>query len=273
MKHVLNIAFIGAGNMARSIISGLVKNGYPAHTIYASDPSREQLEQLNSEFGIHIDNDNAAVAYAADVIVLAVKPQMMAQVCQDLRSRASLDGKLFISIAAGILVERLQQLLGQSKVIRTMPNTPALLGLGMTGLYTDHQVSDEECHFAEQLMSAVGKTCWVEKQSQLNTVIAAAGSAPAYFFLFMDAMIQQAVAQGLSHIQARQLVEQAAKGAAAMVEANPELTLEQLRLQVTSKGGTTFEAIRIFEEGGLVQLVGNAMQAAVKRAEEMEQQF
>ncbi|MGY3879239.1 pyrroline-5-carboxylate reductase [Aeromonas enteropelogenes] len=274
MQHK-TIAFIGAGNMSRSIIAGLVKAGYPAEKITAANPSLPKLEALASDYGIHVTQNNADAARHAEVIVLAVKPQLMADMLGTLVGElGSLSGKLLISIAAGIKVARLGEMAGgHARIIRTMPNTPALLGLGMTGLYAPDTVDQEDRDFAEQMMQAVGKTLWVEQESGINGVIAAAGSAPAYFFLFMQAIAEEAEAMGFRPEQARLLVQQTALGAAAMVEQNPALALATLREQVTSKGGTTAEAIKTFQQQGLMPLTAQAMQAAVARAAEMETLF
>lgn len=273
MQH-RQIAFIGAGNMSRSIILGLVRAGYPVDCITAANPSRPKLDALASETGIHITQDNLAAARRAEVIVLAVKPQLMADMLETLHAEPGiLEGKLLISVAAGIRVERLTQMTGQTRIIRCMPNTPALLGLGMTGLYAPAPVNEEDRQFAEQMLQAVGQTLWVADESGINGVIAAAGSAPAYFFLFMQAICEEAEQMGFTPEQARALVQQTAIGAAAMVAQNPTLSLAQLREQVTSKGGTTAEAIRTFQEQGLQQITSHAMQAAVRRAGEMETLF
>ena len=274
MQH-RTLAFIGAGNMSRSIIAGLIQAGYPAERITAANPSRPKLDQLADQFGIRITQNNAEAAREAEVIVLAVKPQLMAAMLEALVAElGSLAGKLLISIAAGIKVERLQEMAGgHSRIIRTMPNTPSLLGLGMTGLYAPTGINQADRDFAEQMMQAVGKTLWVAQESGINGVIAAAGSAPAYFFLFMQGIAEEAEAMGFSPEQARLLVQQTALGAAAMVEQNPELSLQALREQVTSKGGTTAEAVKTFQEQGLKPLTARAMQAAVTRAGEMETLF
>lgn len=275
MQHKRTLAFIGAGNMSRSIIAGLIQAGYPAGRIIAANPSRSKLDELADQFGIRITQNNAEAAREADVIVLAVKPQLMAAMLETLVAElGSLAGKLLISIAAGIKVERLQEMAGgHSRIIRTMPNTPSLLGLGMTGLYAPTGIEQADRDFAEQMMQAVGKTLWVAQESGINGVIAAAGSAPAYFFLFMQGIAEEAEAMGFSPEQARLLVQQTALGAAAMVEQNPELSLQALREQVTSKGGTTAEAVKTFQEQGLKPLTSRAMQAAVTRAAEMETLF
>lgn len=268
------LAFIGAGNMTRSLISGLIQSGYPADAIMATNPSPGKLEQLAADFGIHTSQDNTRATAWAEAVVLAVKPQMMAEMLDTLQEQnASLDGKLLISIAAGINISRLEHLTGLQRIIRTMPNTPSLLGLGMTGLYARSHIEQADRDYAEQMMQAVGKTLWVAEEDGINQIIAAAGSAPAYFFLFMEAMAAQACQSGFSEQEARLLVEQTALGAANMVAANPDRSLGELRAQVTSKGGTTAEAIRHFQEHGLEQLVAQAMSAAVTRARELETQL
>ncbi|WP_281223575.1 pyrroline-5-carboxylate reductase [Photobacterium sanguinicancri] len=268
-----SITFIGAGNMAHSIIAGLVTSGYNANLITATAPSAERREPLARQYGIHTDDDNVRAAEHADVIVLAVKPQLMACVCEKLQG-INFTNKLVISIAAGISAQRLNEMLAcELKLVRVMPNTPSLIGKGMSGLYASEIVGQQDKTFAEQLMQAVGEVCWVEQESGINAVIAAAGSAPAYFFLFMEAMQAEAIKQGFDSDTARLLVQQSALGAAGMVQANPDLELSTLREQVTSKGGTTAEALRIFNEHQLSDTVAKAMRAAVSRAEEMEKLF
>lgn len=273
MQH-RKIAFIGAGNMTRSIVSGLVNNAYPAYLITASNPSIGKLTALHADFAINITQENSEAVKTADVIVLAVKPQLMEQVCEKLTQDQNLGGKLFVSIAAGIPTGRLQQMLGGDyAVVRTMPNTPSALGKGMTGLFSESNVKLDDRKYAADLMSQVGEIAWVEKESMIDGVIAAAGSSPAYFFLFLEAMQKESERQGFDHQTARLMVQQAMLGAAEMVCHNPHLELSELRTQVTSKGGTTAKAIESFQQQGIEQIVANAMQAAIKRAEEMAQQF
>ncbi|MFO6422728.1 pyrroline-5-carboxylate reductase [Motilimonas sp. KMU-193] len=268
------ITFIGAGNMASSLIGGLVQDGYDKNLLSASDPNADNRAKMEQQFAITTLTDNAQAVAAADVVVLAVKPQIMADVCQHLVDQGvDLANKLFISIAAGISVARLQGIFGSVPVVRTMPNTPALLQQGMTGLFASEQVSDSDKAFAGDLMAAVGKIVWVETEAQINGIIAASGSAPAYFFLFMEAMQQTAIEMGFSPEQARLLVQQSALGSAQMVIENPDLDLATLRTNVTSKGGTTAEAIRTFNEQGLSDIVKQAMHAAAERGAEMEQLF
>ena len=274
MQHK-KITFIGAGNMAGSIISGLVKGGYPADSICASAPSLTNTQKLADEFSILNSQNNKESASWADIIVLGVKPQMMADVCQALVDEGvDFSNKLIISIAAGISVNRLQSILGEgTAVIRTMPNTPSLLQQGMTGLYASQEVSEQDKTFAGELMSSVGEIVWVTEESQINGIIAASGSSPAYFFLFMEAMQNKAIEMGFSKEDARLLVQQAAIGSAEMVKQNPQLDITTLRNNVISKGGTTAEAVRTFNELELPEIVAKAMQAASDRGAEMEKLF
>ena len=203
------IAFIGAGNMATSLIGGMVADGYPAELIYAAAPTSVKLDALQQKFGINTALDNNTVVAAADIIILAVKPQLMAVVCSALAACSqNYRGKLFVSIAAGVTVARLQSLLADNQpIVRTMPNTPALVQKGMTGLFASPEVSDNDITAIDKIMRAVGKTCWVDDEADLNTIIAATGSSPAYFFLFMEAMQESIIKMGFSKQQARELVQ------------------------------------------------------------------
>lgn len=272
MEHK-KIAFIGAGNMVKAIVSGLIADGYPSSLITATAPSETRRLPLEQEFGINTTNNNSDAVQEADVVVLSVKPQMMEEVCKPLQ-HLDWSGKLVISIAAGIQSARFNEMLNSElNLVRVMPNTPSQLGLGMSGLFAPTHVSEQDKAFAAQLMESCGKVCWVEQESGINNIIAAAGSAPAYFFLFMEAMQAEAIAQGFDKDTARLLVQQSALGAASMVVNNPETELSTLRENVTSKGGTTAEALRTFNEHQLSDIVAKAMQAAVVRAEEMEALF
>ena len=271
MKQKL-IAFIGAGNMSRAIILGLLNSSYPADKIIAANPSNAKLEPL-AQLGVKTTNDNRFAAEAADVVVLAVKPQLMATACADLIDLDFSD-KLVISIAAGISVQRLHQLLPSAvAVIRVMPNTPSLLSIGMAGLFANQKCGLEQRTFAAELMQSVGEICWVEQESDINTVIAASGSSPADFFPSLEAMQQQIIAMGLDKITARTLIQQAMLGAAKMVIENPQTELATLREQVTSKGGTTAAALQVFQQQHLDEIIAEAMQAVVARAQEMESLF
>ncbi|QLD32439.1 pyrroline-5-carboxylate reductase [Mannheimia varigena] len=264
------LAFIGTGNMAFAIIQGLLKSGYPASQIIACNKSnlarREELQAV----GITTNFANREAVEQSEVVVLAVKPQMMAEVCAEF-AEVDFSDKWVISVAAGVSVKRFEELLPRAKnIIRTMPNTPSLIGKGMTGLFAKKSVNSTACEFAEELMSAVGKCYWMEREEQINYIIAITGSSPAYFFRFMEAMQQSAMQMGFSEQDARLLVQSAALGAAKLVEANPAIPLSTLRENVTSKGGTTAKALEVFEQANLADTVDKAMWAAIYRAEEME---
>lgn len=264
------IAFIGAGNMALALISGLVSSGYPISHIMACNKSNVKRREQLSKIGIHIANTNQVAVQWADVIVLAVKPQVMAEVCAEFDGE-DLREKWIVSIAAGISVQRLHTFLPLAQdIIRVMPNTPSLVGAGMSGLFAKKGTNSTAKQFVEMLLSNVGKVYWVENEHKLNQIIAITGSSPAYFFRFMEAMQTSAMEMGFSAEDARFLIQQVAFGAAKMVIDNSELSLATLRENVTSKGGTTAAALTVFEQAYLSTIVNQAMNAAVSRAEEME---
>lgn len=268
------IGFIGAGNMTQSIISGLVASGYPADCIMASNRSSEKLNLLESQLGIATSTDNDAVVAYADIVVMSVKPQIMAEVLAAINDEKIKSDTVFVSIAAGIPIQRLSEMLPTAKKwVRAMPNTPSAVGLGMTGLFANPLVSINEQDLCSEIMRAIGEILWVDEEQKIDGVIAAAGSAPAYFFLFLEAMQNEAEAMGFSKQEARMLVQQAMRGAAEMVVKNEDIELTTLRQNVTSKGGTTAEAVNTLVEGKLPDLVSRAMQAAVKRAQQMSTQF
>ncbi|MBT0585491.1 pyrroline-5-carboxylate reductase [Alteromonas oceanisediminis] len=268
------VGFIGAGNMTQSIIRGLVASGYPADAIIASNRSEGKLNALNADLGIQITTDNNDVLRQSDVVVLSVKPQMMADMLSACDASLVSDDMVFMSIAAGLPLQRLAEMLpAAQKWVRAMPNTPSAVGLGMTGLYGNPHVTQADQALCNELMSAVGETLWVENEAQIDGVIAAAGSSPAYFFLFLEAMQAEAEKMGFSHQQARVLVQQAMRGAAEMVMQNPDTEISTLRTNVMSKGGTTAEAVNTFIAGGLPELVSKSMQAAVTRAQQMSKQL
>jgi pyrroline-5-carboxylate reductase len=271
---VKKISFIGAGNMTKAIIEGLVANGYKAEHIMASNPSRPKLDILANELNIHITQDNAEAIAFADVVIMAVKPQLMETVCKDMLSRATVDDKLVISIAAGISAKRFSEMLGgHERVVRVMPNTPSSLGQGMSGIYAPSNVTQQDAEFTAYIMDHVGKTLIVAREDDIDTVIAAAGSSPAYFFLIAQCMQEEAIKMGLTADDARLLVQQAMLGSAQMMVANPDVSLETLRKNVTSKGGTTAEAVASLQKNNIAHILSDAMRSAVKRASQMTQEF
>ena len=203
----MRIAFIGAGNMASSLLGGLLAKGLDAAQIRASDPGAETRARVSAEHGIELFADNAQAVQDADVIVIAVKPQVMKAVCQDLRAHLK-PHQLLISIAAGITCTSLQNWLGNQPLVRCMPNTPALLGKGGSGLFATAAVTGEQRQQAEELLSAVGIAVWVDTEAQIDAVTAVSGSGPAYFFLLIEAMTDAGVKLGLPREVAKQLAEQ-----------------------------------------------------------------
>jgi pyrroline-5-carboxylate reductase len=263
------IAFIGAGNMNGAIISGLINGGFNPENIMVSNPSPDKRLALQATHGIKQTPDNIEATTFADVIVLGVKPYLISDVCQHLSEHVDITGKCFISVAAGCTIKQIEQALNKPcTVIRTMPNTPSQLGFGVSGIYANDHANDEERAFTTSLMESVGIVKWLESEQQIDHIIAVSGSAPAYFFLFMEAMQKQAIAYGFSEQDSRDLVQQTALGAAKMVIEN-QLPISKLRENVTSKGGTTQAALSSLIEGGLESLVSNAMNCAVDRAKEM----
>ena len=262
------IGFIGAGNMASAIIGGLV-NSIDAKNIFASDINADGLAALQSKFGIQTTQDNKELVSQCDVIVLSVKPQVMQQVLRPIADSAQQKQPLIISIAAGLTSDTLLQWLGGNlAMVRVMPNTPALVGLGASGCFANAQVSAEQKAIVDQVFSAVGTHIWVDNEDDIHTVTAVSGSGPAYFFMFMEAMIAAGMKQGLSEEQAKLLTQQTALGAATMVINTGEQPSE-LRRKVTSPGGTTAEAIKTFEQQNLIGIVDEAMQACADRSVEL----
>ena len=267
------IAFIGAGNMAGALIRGLLQDGHPAERIIAVDPDRQKLDSFASESGINCTTDNSSAVHNADVVVLAVKPQVMAGVAEQLAPEVREHRPLVISVAAGIRIQHLSHWLGaESAIVRTMPNTPAMLQAGATGLFASDSVTEEQRSLAESIMRAVGITVWVEHEGLIDAVTALSGSGPAYFFLVMEQMIRSAQSLGLGEEEATLLTLQTALGAARMALESDD-SPATLRARVTSPGGTTEEAIRVFEQEGLERIVKQAMTAARDRSIELSSQL
>ncbi len=268
MKH-LKVGFIGAGNMATSIIGGLLEQGMPAENIRASDPTREALERLRELAPVQTSQANDDAVEDADVVVLSVKPQVMADAAASIREPLAASGAMAISIAAGITLASLEGALGSERsIVRCMPNTPALLRAGATALFANPACGPAQRKLAEAVLGAVGSVCWVPEESQLDAVTALSGSGPAYFFLFTEAMVNAGEALGLDRDTSTQLAVQTALGSARMAAEN-ELPLEELRRRVTSPGGTTERAVQHFEAAGLRETVHAAMAAAAQRSREL----
>ncbi|MFC4727704.1 pyrroline-5-carboxylate reductase [Coralloluteibacterium thermophilus] len=263
-----SVAFVGGGNMARSLIGGLVGRLAPS-AIRVADPSPTTRGALAEDFGVVVHEDNAAAAGDAEAWVLAVKPQAMRAVCEGLRAQAAATRPLVVSVAAGITTARLDRWLGGGqRIVRVMPNTPALLGAGASGLYATPEVDAAGRGQAEALMAATGRIAWVPDEAQMDAVTAVSGSGPAYFFLLAEAMTDAGIAEGLDPETARALVVQTALGAARMLAESGE-TAATLRERVTSPNGTTQAALEAFERGGFRDLVRAAVGAAARRGGEL----
>ncbi|HEX4243441.1 MAG TPA: pyrroline-5-carboxylate reductase [Steroidobacteraceae bacterium] len=290
MNNIRKMAFIGGGNMAAALIGGLTRRGLSSDRIVVADPSPDQRDRLARTFGVHVTSDNVAAVKDAEVVILAVKPQMMRGVVTELAPhiagtsippnmgatqaiRLGPGETVVISIAAGIPHAALARWLGSDvPVIRTMPNRPALNGFGATGLYAPRSVGAANRALAEMVMAAVSAIVWVEHESQMDTVTALSGSGPAYFFLFMEALEAAAHERGLPKDIAHQLTLETALGAAQMARQSTE-TLATLREQVTSKGGTTAAALAVLDTAGLQAIVARAVAAADRRSAELAAEF
>jgi len=263
------IAFIGGGNMARSLIGAQLARGVPPAAITVAEPRAEAREALAREFGVPTFSDNAAAIAAADCVVLAVKPQVMHAVCAALAGPLRGANPLLISIAAGVRIAQLERLLGDGHaIVRCMPNTPALVGAGAAGLYANRNVDAGQRALAERMLDAAGIVRWIDDEAQMDTVTALSGSGPAYFFLLVEAMEDAAVQLGLPRDTARALAAQTCLGAGHMLADGTE-TATELRKRVTSPHGTTAAALDVFEQGGFRALVERALDAARRRGAEM----
>jgi pyrroline-5-carboxylate reductase len=263
------LCFIGAGNMAGSMIGGLVSKGYPADKIIACDINQERLDQLQTDFNISCESDiNKAVSQAA-IVILAVKPQVMQSVCGEITHTQH--KPLFISIAAGLREMDINRWLGGGlPMVRCMPNTPALVAQGAAGLYANQQVSELQKQQAESIMQSTGITVWVKSESQLDAVTAISGSGPAYFFLFIEALEKAGIQLGLDAETSAKLARQTALGAATMAV---DKDVVNLRQQVTSPGGTTEQAIASFISNDIYGIVAQATKAANTRSIELAEQL
>lgn len=263
--HARKIGFIGGGNMARSLVGGLIGAGHDPAAIHVSDPSDAALGLMGKLGKVRLGSDNEAVVAAVDVLVLAVKPQAMGSVLAPLAPRLAQTKPLLLSIAAGLTTTALAFWAGPLPLVRCMPNTPALVGAGMSVLYATEAVDSAGRRDAEAVMGSAGAVLWVEQETQLDAVTAVSGSGPAYFFHMMEAMIAAGVEQGLDAQTSRALVLQTALGAARMASEG-DTDPGELRRQVTSPGGTTAAALGVFADGDLMGLVSRAVTAAAERS-------
>ncbi|MGA1206755.1 MAG: pyrroline-5-carboxylate reductase [Gammaproteobacteria bacterium] len=261
-----HLGLIGGGNMAYAIVSGLIASGYPANHIHVSDPSETSRDRL-SGLGVHTTDKNQDIVARASVIIFAVKPQVFRAVGEPLAGQFSQQHTV-LSICAGIPIKRIREVLQLSeeqRVVRVMPNTPCLIGEGMSCLTSDRPVAEAEKASLAALFTSCGQALWVADEEAIDAVTAVSGSGPAYFFLLMESMMRSAARLGLPESVARQLVLQTAVGSALMARqaSDPPAVL---RAQVTSPGGTTQAALEVFEEGDFPGLVDQALIAARDRA-------
>jgi len=260
------LTFIGAGNLASSLIVGLVNTGYPARNLWVSDPDADKRESLTQRFGIHNTADNNEAVGHADVVILAVKPQVIKAVCLPLAPTLQASSPLVISVAAGVPTRHLQRWLGESlPMVRCLPNIPALVQCAATALYATASTTQPKKDLAESILRAVGITLWVDDESQLDIVTALSGSGPAYLLLIMEALQAGAERLGLPAEVANLLTLQTALGTSKLA-LESTLSLAALRAQVTSPGGTTEKALSVLEKAKLSQTLQDALEAATQRA-------
>jgi pyrroline-5-carboxylate reductase len=266
------ITFVGGGNMASCLIGGLLDTGVAAKNIRVADVNPEPLA---AQFPVSCYADNATAIAGADIVVLAVKPQILPEVAKSIAPSLSSPAPLFISVAAGIRLADLARWLGEGMsipIVRVMPNTPALVRSGASALFAGPYTNQSQHELAENILRAVGLTVWLSDEAQMDAVTALSGSGPAYFFLIMEVLEKAAINLGLPQESARLLTLQTAFGAAKMaLEANEDAAT--LRTQVTSKGGTTEQAVNTLQAGNLQGLFDQALQAAHQRATNLAQQF
>ena len=267
------IGFVGGGNMARALIGGLIGRGTAASQLSVGEPAAAARESLARDFKVRVSADNRAAIDGCDLIIVAVKPQEAGTVLKPLAPELQGARTVLVSVVAGIQIASLSAWVGTAvPVIRTMPNRPALIGAGVTGMFAAPDVTMEQRRLAEQTLQAAGQTVWVARESDLDIVTALSGSGPAYFFLLAELMMQAAVAQGLAPEAARQLAVGTLQGAGALARLS-DGDLAQLRAQVTSKGGTTEAALNAFAAADLRAIVERAMQAAAQRSRELAASF
>lgn len=269
----MKISFIGGGNMATALIAGLAGKLATGPDIHVVDPNEEALARLNARYGVSTAPGIGERAAASEVIVVAVKPQQMREVAAALRPLLSRSKPLVLSIAAGIRGADLSRWLGgYGAIVRTMPNTPALIGMGVTGMVAMPGASEQQKAAADSIMGAVGKTVWLDDEALIDPVTAVSGSGPAYVFYFLEAMQQAAQELGLSSEQGKTLALVTFTGAAQLAAQSSD-PVEVLRQRVTSKGGTTYAAITSMEQGAVKQAIVEAIKAAAARGRELGEEL
>ncbi len=263
------ISFVGGGNMARSIIGGLIASGWTAAQIHVSDPSENQRTRLQQQFGVQVYGDNPACVQNGGIIVFAVKPQMMEQAISSVNHLLRTSQPLVLSIAAGIRIADIIRWMGAKlPIVRVMPNTPALVGSGVTAMLANSRTTEQQRMTAQSVMQSVGPVVQVESERDIDVVTGISGSGPAYYFKLMEIMIDSAKTNGLDEQTARTLVLETALGAARLALAS-EHPPDQLRRQVTSPGGTTQAALSFMDENGINRIIADGIQAAIEKSNEL----
>lgn len=268
-----SIAFIGAGNLAQALIGGLLSTNYDPKKIWAADPFADKVAALQQHFGIGVAASNGEAVNKSQVVVLAVKPDQVRKVCEEIREQVLSKQVLVISVAAGVTLPLLQKWLSpQVAMVRAMPNTPVMVGAGLTGLFPSHEVGSAQKDLTETLFRAVGIILWLEEEKHIDLICAISGCGPGYLFLMMEAIADTAKKQGLSDSVARLLTSQTFLGSArlALESKNP---LTELRRQVTSPGGVTEKIISLLEAGGIRGLLESAIEEAVKKSEAISREL
>ncbi|MDW3095729.1 MAG: pyrroline-5-carboxylate reductase [Gammaproteobacteria bacterium] len=272
--HYPSILMVGAGNMGSSIAAGLIARNWPANQVTFCDLDSDRHRFLKEKFpDSHIISDPSELTSTPKVVLLAVKPDDMSSLCQQLSTANLPTNTLFISIAAGVPINAFQNWLGaKASIVRCMPNTPAAIGLGMTGLYCSQKIAPPDRELADQILSSIGKTLWVDKECMLDAVTALSGSGPAYLFYFMECLQESGMSLGLNSQDSYLLTLQTMLGAAQLAQ-QQDIEFKTLRANVTSKGGTTEKAINCFIDKDMKNTVDSALKAAAERAGEISQTF
>jgi pyrroline-5-carboxylate reductase len=264
------LAYVGGGNMAGAILGGLIAAGHPADRVVVVEPHAPQADIVRQMYGVRVEAAGGAALAGADVVVWAVKPQVFDEAAPP--CAPFVGGALHLSVMAGIRSDAIARAIGSERVVRAMPNTPALIGEGIAGLFARAAVTDADRAAIERVLAPTGETLWVAKESDLDAVTALSGSGPAYVFFFLEAMMQAAADMGLDEAQGRRLAQATFKGATSLARASGE-TPETLRSRVTSKGGTTYAAIAAMESAGVKPAIVAALRAAQARAKELGDEF
>lgn len=265
-KHAIGI--IGAGNMGKAILNGFIEQGIQPDSLFVADHKESHCQDIQRSYGVNTMQSNAALVKSAATIILAIKPQQMQSVLQEIQT--VVQNQLIISIAAGITTGKIKSWLGLEKahIVRAMPNTPALIGEGITAIYAPDNITLEQKQQTEQLFLALGKTLWLEDEAHMHVVTALSGSGPAYFYYMMESLIDAGVTNGLSQVQATALVHQTALGSVKMAQ-NSEVDLGTLRQNVTSKGGTTERGLEVLKQAKFHSLIEQVINEATNRSKDL----